>query len=255
MTKYRFSFQLYSARNFPPVERQLKGLAEIGFDGVEPFGPLYESDPAAFRVMADSVGLKIPTAHMPLALIDGDRSRAIAIAKTLGLETLVLPYLVPDARPTDVAGWKALAERIGGHVAALAKEGLRVAWHNHDFEYAKLADGSRPIDHFAAVADLLFEPDIGWIERAGQSVTAEIAKFGRKVAAFHVKDISSGDTKVEDGWADVGSGRIDWKTLWPTMAASGADLLVLEHDNPTDWRRFAANSHRFLTALASGRGG
>ncbi len=27
---YKISFQLYSARNFPPIERQLEGLAAIG---------------------------------------------------------------------------------------------------------------------------------------------------------------------------------------------------------------------------------
>ena len=36
------------------------------------------------------------------------------------------------------------------HAAALAEAGLKLAWHNHDFEYVTLPDGSRPIDHLLA---------------------------------------------------------------------------------------------------------
>ena len=35
MANYRISFQLYSARNFPPIEKNLEVLAAIGFDAVE----------------------------------------------------------------------------------------------------------------------------------------------------------------------------------------------------------------------------
>ena len=46
---YKIAFQLYTSRNFPPLEAQLEGLAELGYDGVEPFLPNYGDDPARFR--------------------------------------------------------------------------------------------------------------------------------------------------------------------------------------------------------------
>ena len=64
MPKYRISFQLYSARNFPPIEKQLETLAAIGFDAVEPFGGAYKADPKALRAKCDALGLTIPTCHM-----------------------------------------------------------------------------------------------------------------------------------------------------------------------------------------------
>jgi sugar phosphate isomerase/epimerase len=249
MANYRISFQLYSARKFPPLEAQLEALAAIGFDAVEPYGALYEADPGGFRKKLDAVGLPCPSAHVALATLDADRRRAIAIAQTLGLETVIIPHIAAEKRPADTAGWKALASRVSGHAAALAEAGFKLAWHNHDFEYHQLPDGSRPIDHLMGAPGVMFEPDIGWIVRAGCQPKTEIAKFPGKVAAVHVKDVAAEGVTADDGWTDVGAGTVDWKGIWPVIAASGVELLVLEHDNPSDWRSFAARSHDYLAGL------
>ena len=62
--KPELSFQLYSSRNFPPVEDQLTELAAIGYRNVEPFGGLY-ADPQRFKAALDRAGLK------PRAAISG----------------------------------------------------------------------------------------------------------------------------------------------------------------------------------------
>jgi sugar phosphate isomerase/epimerase len=255
MTNYRISFQLYSARNFPPVEAQLEALAAIGFDAVEPFGGVYEADPKGFRAMLDKYKLPAVTAHMPVAALDEDRAKFIETAGILGVETVCLPYLAADQRPTDLAGWKAFGARLSGHAAALAAAGYKLAWHNHDFEYEKLPDGSRPIDHIVGAAGVMFEPDIAWIVRAGDDPKTEIAKFPGKVAAIHVKDTAPAGVTKDDGWTDVGAGTIDWKALWPAIAASGADVLVLEHDNPSDWKGYAKRSHKYVKDLIAAKKG
>lgn len=253
MANYWISFQLYSSRNFPPIETQLEGLAAIGYDAVEPYGGNFLSDPKGFRAKADALGLAIPTAHMPLANLDGDRAGVIDIAKTLGLETVVLPHVGGDARPSTSDGWKAFGHRLNDHAGHLAEAGLKLAWHNHDFEYVKLPDGSRPIDHVLAGAGVRFEADLAWIYRANADIAAEIARYGTKVAAFHIKDTAKPGVTKDDGWTDVGAGVIDWQKLWPAIAGTGATLLIMENDNPSDWRSFAANSYKYLNGL-TGRG-
>ncbi|MCR4283027.1 MAG: sugar phosphate isomerase/epimerase [Bauldia sp.] len=253
MANYRISFQLYSARNFPPIDGVLEGLAAIGYDAVEPYGGNYLDDAKGFRAKADALGLAIPTAHVPLQLLDEDRARAVDLAKTLGLETVILPHVGGDARPKDVEGWKAFGRRLNQHAGHLREAGLKLAWHNHDFEYLPLADKSRPIDHILAGGGVLFEPDVAWIARAGADIAAELAKYGSRVAAFHIKDTAPKGVTKDDGWTDVGAGTIDWKALWPTIARSGATLLVMENDNPSDWRAFATNSYKYVNGL-TGRG-
>ncbi len=253
MANYRISFQLYGARKFPPLEPVLEGLAAIGYDAVEPYGGNFQDDPKGLRAKADALGLAIPTAHMPLADLEADRAKVIDQAKTLGLETVIVPHVGGDARPSTVEGWKAFGHRLSEHAGYLAEAGLKLGWHNHDFEYVKLPDGSRPIDHILAGNGVRFEADIGWIFRAGADSATEIKKESGKIAAFHIKDTTKPIVAKDDGWTDVGAGVIDWKALLPAISSTGSNLLVMEHDNPSDWRSYAANSYKYVSGLI-GRG-
>lgn len=126
MANTKISFQLYSARNFPPVDTVLEGLAAIGYDAVEPYGGNFLDDAKGFRAKADALGLAIPTAHVPLQVLDDDRARAIDLARTLGIETVILPHVGGDARPSDLAGWKAFSQRLGEHAGHLSQAGLKL---------------------------------------------------------------------------------------------------------------------------------
>jgi sugar phosphate isomerase/epimerase len=254
MANYRISFQLYSARNFPPIEKQLDTLAKIGFDAVEAFGGAYAADPKGFRAKCNAAGLKIPTSHMPLSDLDADRNKVIDTAKILGLETIIVPAIPQAQRSQDAAGWAALGAKLGDHARAIKAAGLKFAWHNHAFEYVKLADGSRPIEHLLKSPDVMWEPDVGWIIRAGCDIADELAKFPRKVAAFHIKDVAAPGVTVDDGWTDIGKGTIDWKKLWPSIEKAGTDLLVFEHDAPSDWEAFARNSYKYVAGLIGRKG-
>jgi sugar phosphate isomerase/epimerase len=249
MSEWVISYQLYSARRFPPVQPVLEAVAAIGYDAVEPYGALYEDDPTAFRRALDRLGLRCPTAHMPLQGLNQDRQKYFQIARTLGVETIVAPYLAPEERPTEPEGWRAIARQLAEHAAAATEAGFKLAWHNHDFEYRALADGSRPIDILIAAPNVLWEADVGWIARAGASVSAELSRHADRLIAVHAKDLAPAGTTSEDGWADVGAGVIDWRGLWPLIERSSARVLVVEHDNPADWRRSAERSFAYLSAL------
>ena len=249
MPDYRISFQLYSARNFPPIEKHLETLAAIGFDAVEPYGGAYKADPKALRARCDALGLTIPTCHMPLADLDADRAAVIDAAKILGLETIIVPAVPQEQRSQDVAGWKALGAKLAGHAAAAKAAGLNFAWHNHAFEYVRLSDGSRPIEHLLSGAGVKWEADLGWVARGGADIAKELAKFKGKVAAFHIKDMAPAGVTKDDGWTDIGAGILDYKALWPSIASAGTDLLVFEHDAPSDWESFARNSYKFIATL------
>ncbi len=254
MSSYRISFQLYSARNFPPIETHLETLAAIGFDAVEPFGGAYKADPQGLRAKCDALGLKIPTCHMALADLDGDRAGAIDAAKILGLETVIVPAVPQEERTQDVAGWRALGAKLQDHAAALKEAGLGLAWHNHAFEYVTLSDGSRPIEHLLSGAGVKWEADLGWVARGGADIASELETFKGKVAAFHVKDMAPAGVTKDDGWTDIGAGILDYKALWPSIESSGADLLVFEHDAPSDWESFARNSYAFVADLIGRKG-
>jgi sugar phosphate isomerase/epimerase len=84
------------------------------------------------------------------------------------------------------------------------------------------------------------------------SVAAELSRYADRLIAVHAKDLAPAGTVAEDGWADVGAGIIDWRGIWPLIDRSKARVLVVEHDNPADWRRSAERSFAYLSSLRAG---
>jgi sugar phosphate isomerase/epimerase len=239
-----WSFQLYSARNFQPWDKILKMLAGLGYKEVEGYGGVYD-DPAGFRAEMDRNGLAMPTGHFSIDMLENDYDGARKIADALGVTTLICPYLVAEARPADSAGWRGFGDRLAAVGEKAKKDGYGFAWHNHDFEFKKLADGSVPQEHILSSApDIGWEMDLAWLVRGGSDPLAWIDRFGKRIVAVHVKDIAKpGQGLDEDGWSDVGQGTIDWAAMMKALRAkTPAKYFIMEQDNPNDIERFARRS-------------
>ena len=237
------SYQLYSSRNFPTLERQLKMLQKIGFQHVEPFGGLFADVPALRDGLAKN-GLTAPSAHLGIQSLRDDFPGTMTRVKSLGIDLAIIPAVPPAERVQDRAGWEALGRELAEYARRAADLGLRFAWHNHHFEFARLPDGAMPLDLILGTEEkLLWQVDIAWAIRGGQDPVEWINRYAPRVASFHVKDLApEGENAVEDGWEDVGYGRLDWTALLAAMRATPATIYTLEHDNPTDDERFAKRS-------------
>ncbi|WP_322987777.1 sugar phosphate isomerase/epimerase [Hoeflea sp.] len=243
-----FSFQLYSARNFLPWSDVLAMVAAAGYTQVEGFGGVYE-DPAGFRRALDANGLTMPSGHFSIDALESDIESVLAIAAALGIERIFCPHLDAEHRPTDRAGWEAFARRLSAVGTKIRAAGLKFGWHNHNFEFAPLADGTMPMQILLEAApEIEWEADIAWIIRGGADPIDWIARHGDRITAVHVKDIApDGEAADEDGWADVGHGTVDWPGLFKQLAAhSPVKLFIMEHDNPSDAKRFATRSIEWM---------
>ncbi|WP_172332333.1 sugar phosphate isomerase/epimerase [Mangrovicoccus sp. HB161399] len=248
---HTLSFQLYTSREGGPIAAQLAKLAALGVTNVEPYGELY-ADPAGLRAAMDAAGVTALSGHFDLEMLEADSGRAIAIARELGMEIIIAPWLEPEDRPVDLAGWKSLGARLAAVGAELAAAGLAFGWHNHDFEFVALPDGSFPIEHLMDAGDIRLELDVAWVRRAGQDPLAWIERYADRIIAFHVKDVApEGEKADEDGWAYVGQGIVDWPAAWARLAATGARVAMLEHDEPKDWLDFATQSSEAVKRLAA----
>ena len=239
----RLSFQLYSSRNFPPLETQLATLAAIGYRHVEPYGGLY-GDPKGLGEALAHAGLSAPSGHVSLATVRDEPDRVAEIARHIGMRYVIVPHLAAEERPADSEGWRAIGRMLNGLAHDYGGRGLELAWHNHDFEFLPLADGGVPMSLLLDTApELKLQLDLAWAVRGGVDPVEWLRRYAGRVVACHIKDIASEDTSVEDGWADVGHGRLDWSVLAPTAVDAGAQLLVVEHDAPSDYERCARRSY------------
>lgn len=239
-----YSFQLYSARNFLPWDKVLRRIAELGYTQVEGFGGVFE-DAKSFRALMDANGLSMPTAHLSIDQLENDFGSVERIADILGIRSMFCPYLDADHRPADEAGWVTFAHRLSAINERVRATGRAFGWHNHDFEFVAMADGSIPQQTILdAAPDIEWEADIAWIIRGGGDPMDWIERHGSRITAVHVKDIApEGECTDEDGWADVGHGTVDWQALIAALKAkSKTTFYVMEHDNPNDYDRFASRS-------------
>ncbi len=247
---YPIAYQLYSSRHFPPLPDHFPLLKEMGYDAVEPWLPAYQDDPATFRRQIDDAGLGCRGFHMPLAGLVREPDKYIEIALTLGALYMIPPFVPAEERENTADFWQGIGAKLAEGAARAAAHGLKVAWHNHDFEFVALPDGSRPIDHIlGAGEDVYFEIDCGWIVRAGADPAAELTRYADRIVAIQPKDTAPIGTEEDDGWAATGDGIIDWPALAPLFRKTRADHIVTEHDNPSDWQAFASRSIQYLRSL------
>ncbi len=239
-----FSFQLYSARNFPPLDTVLGQLRTLGYKQVEGFGGLYgEADDLAAALKRH--GLTMPTGHFGLSqLLDTDF--ALKTAEKLGIRYLYCPSIAKEEREgAPESKWVALGETLARLGEGFRKRGFGFGWHNHAFEFTPLENGRLPMDILLeTAANNEWEMDVAWVVKGGQNPLDWIRKHGGRINAVHVKDIApAGEALNEDGWADVGHGTLDWSALATAIRTqTNAKYWVMEHDNPADVSRFASRS-------------
>ncbi len=246
----RLSFQLYSARNHPPLGATLELLGKTGYREVEGYGGIFD-DPKTLRSMLDANGLSMPTSHFSLDMLENDKKGVMKIVQALGIRNIYCPSIAPDERPKDGGGWRAFGRRLAKAGSAYRLEGIGFGWHNHDFEFVTLADGKTPHEHmFKAAPGLDWEIDIAWVIRAGADPVKFIKKYAANISAAHIKDIApKGKNADEDGWSDVGHGTVDWKPIFAALKKTRVLYYVMEHDKPSDTARFAKRSFEAAKAF------
>ena len=244
MTANPAALQLYTVREQLATDRAgvLKRVAAFGYGAVEPFGIL--GDPDGLRADMDAAGLSACSVHaMPV----GEEAEAVmSAARTLGADTVIVPYL-PPPRFADADGVRGVAAELNEASARLAGQGLRLGYHNHDFELSSLVDGTPALEVLADQLDdaVLLEVDTYWAAVGGQDVPALLGRLGDRVRYLHVKDGPIVDR--EDFMTAVGSGRMPVAEI--LAASPSATWHVVELDRcATDMLTAVGDSLAWLTA-------
>ena len=142
--------QLYSLRDIikQDVQGVLKQVADIGYKSIEAYsyadGKIFDIPFTDFVKMCKDLDLKITSGHYSTgfnATTSGNLrngwEKAVSDAKEAGQEYVVVPYLDKDERQT-IDDYKKVCELLnkGGEVAK--QHGLRLGYHNHEFEFQKI---------------------------------------------------------------------------------------------------------------------
>jgi sugar phosphate isomerase/epimerase len=217
--------QLYTVREQLAGGRPavLAQIAAFGYGAVEPYD--VRTDPGRLRTELDEAGLTACSVHGQV-LGDDDAEGVFAGTAMVGADTVIVPW-VPPARFASADGIAALAKELNEAAARAAGHGLRVGYHNHDFEMSPVIGGRPGLELLADALDdsVILEVDTYWAAVGGQDVPTLLGRLGDRVRYLHVKD---GPVTRDDPMTAVGSGRMPVADI--LAACPSAEWHVVELD-------------------------
>jgi sugar phosphate isomerase/epimerase len=239
MKKMKIALQVYSVRDEAAKDflGTLKQIKEMGYDGVELAG-LYGMSAAEVRAALDEVGLPAISAHVPYDELVENAYDTVAAYKQIGCEYIAIPYLQDNLRPGTDA-FPHVIEEIARIGKVCKEQGIQLLYHNHEFEFAPMDDGSYALDYmYAKVPEDLLQTEIDtcWVNYAREDPAAYVRKYTGRAPVVHLKDFftvgSKGWNQPREGFEfrPVGHGTQDMPAILEASSDAGADWVVVEQD-------------------------
>lgn len=224
---------LYTVRDNMGADAKatLKAVADAGYKNIEAAGyrdgKFYNMAPMEFSNLLKEVGLKPISTHQGGVTLE-NADTMIADVKAAGFKYFVIP--VPPMGLRD--DYKQLASVLSTLGEKCHKAGLKLLYHNHDFEFKKGDDGVVTIDYLLENTDskyVNFQMDLYWVTKAGEDPVAYFNKYPGRFIMWHVKDMDD-----QGRFAPVGNGQINFSKILAQKKLSGMKYYMVEQDKTFD---------------------
>ncbi len=235
-TNQLVGLQLYSLRDEIKMglDKVLEKVAAAGYDSVEMFG-FNAADGYFKNSLADVAAwlrdnkLVSPSGHYSLDLFDKNGQQVIEAALALGHQYVVIPWLPPEQR-NSLDDYKVIAEKVNKAALLCRDNKLKLAYHNHDFEFKKYDGGTCGYDILLKRFDkelVDLELDLYWVQFANENAVEIFQRAPGRFKMWHVKDM----LEKEKAQTEVGSGIIDFATIFKNAETSGMEYFFVEQEN------------------------
>lgn len=244
----QIALQLYTVRGLMAhdLAGTLRAVAGAGYRAVELAG-LPGTKPGALASMLDEAGLRVVASHEGIERLRDDATAVADRLAEVGCPRVIVPWMPEEDRRTsdDV---RRFASELGGIARQLAPRGIRLAYHNHAFEFTPL-DGTTVWDILLAALprEVEIELDVYWAAFGGRDPVAEIGGAADRVRLLHMKDRASGAQPHD---APAGEGTLPFEAIVQAGRAAGVDWYVVEQDEAADPLVDIGSAFRFLGSLA-----
>ncbi len=226
--------QTYTVRAYTQTERDLRvslrRIAAIGYTSVQlsAVGPI---EPHTLKDACDESGLAIVLTHTNPDRVMNDTDAVIAEHRTLGCKYIGIGSMPDRYRTVE---W---IDRFAADYLESAKKirdaGMRLMYHNHNFEWEKLPDGRTMMDVLldAFPAELMgVTLDTYWVQAAGADIVGWIERLGDRIPCVHLKDMAV--KGFEQRMAAVGAGNINFDRVLAALEKNGrTEHLLVEQDH------------------------
>jgi len=239
--KRKVGLQLYSLREeFPKnVKGLLEQIGKIGYKEVETYGysvkdGFFGTSVADFKKILTDNGLTAASNHFDFNGYFGEGKtdilkNYIETANVLGSEYVTIPWLLPNLRGKNTDDFKKMADKINQAAGVCKASGLKLAYHNHDFEFEKFENttGYEVLLNNTDKNLVDFEMDLYWVVRSGNDPLKLFKEHPGRFKMWHVKDMD----KAKPEWnTEIGNGAIDFKAIFAQANLSGMKHFFVEHE-------------------------
>ncbi len=257
MKKFKIGLQLYSIREDmeKDMDSALRQVKEMGYDCVE-FAGYFGHSAEEVKAMLDKYGLECVSVHQAPQLFVDEGQKAVDYIKTLGVKYAAVPWYEKD----KLAGspeWDNTVKMFTDVAELLKKNGIKMMYHNHDFEFNKV-DGKFILDWiYDTIPQDLIEPEVDtcWVHYAGYNPAEYLLKYSGRINIVHLKDFACKNlgggpvyalidedgnekkgSKEDNGFEfrPVGHGIQDIPSIIEASEKAGASVLIVEQDQSND---------------------
>ncbi|MDZ4794407.1 MAG: TIM barrel protein [Bacteroidota bacterium] len=228
-----FGLQLYTLRDVLPQDPKgiLKQVASFGYKQIESYegkdGMFWGLGHTGFKKYMDDLGMKMINSHCDM---NKDFEKKAGDAAAIGMKYLICPWVGPQKKLDD---FKKLADTFNQKGEICKKNGIRFAYHNHDYSF-KAMDGQLPQDIMMTGTNpdtVDFEMDIYWVVVAGQDPIAWFKKYPNRFTSCHIKDRTKNPgTDNGKNSTDLGTGSIDFRRILKPASKSGMQYYIVEQE-------------------------
>ena len=228
--------QLYTIRDFMGdpafADVAFSKLAEMGYTEAHTAGNAF--DAKLFGELLQKHGIKIIGTHYDWNKIVNSPEETIETHRMWNTTTIGIGGMPMPAR-TNLDELKRFIEDFNRVSEIYAKEGFRLSYHNHHFEFVR-------IDGYKTIMDYLYEGfdpyttsfvlDTCWVSAGGADVVTWMEKLEGRLDILHLKDMTlknkSGVFQPEI--CEVGYGNLSWDPIIKTAEKIGVKHYVVEQD-------------------------
>ncbi len=242
----KLGVQLYTIRDYMQdpefADLAFAKLAEMGYTEAHTAGNAF--DAKLFGELLAKHGISVIGTHHSWDKILNNREETVELHKLWGTTNIGIGGM-PSAPRKDLDELKKFIADFNKAAEFYAKEGFRLTYHHHNFEFVRI-DGKKTI------MDLLYEEldpantsfvlDTCWLAAGGADVIEWLEKCRGRLDILHLKDmyLAREDKYFIPYITEVGNGGLAWDRIIKTAEEVGVKHYVVEQD--THWQKTPFNS-------------
>jgi sugar phosphate isomerase/epimerase len=189
----KISLQLFTVRKY--VQKNLyntmQQIIQIGYKSIEAARIGFDAkSAAAINRARQEFGLSVPSSQIKLTQSGNDFTQTLNFLQAVECGNAVISLLPSHHIFSGEQGLKRFAADMNALAERYRREGIRLAFHHHDFEFLKFGS-KRGLDILLENTEpvlVFFVSDTYWAQKGGICPAALIRRLGKRAISIHLRD-------------------------------------------------------------------